>query len=236
MLAMPKLSSLTARAVLALGCDTRDLPQHLAREMDQYRRLQGAFTLQSVSFEVRRFGEGGVTAEEREYAWRCFRKNTVGRMAMENDVVLGRPSRDKWSLNVAEEQRSTTINLQSPLHLAYKNHLVKSCDDENRNSYGASYLENGKFTIVENKAARLGTTQQGVSISTFEIDALDCLTWVQEVNKPRRGLVLVWTTRARRAQSWWDREVVLECKEGREEVYGDIEPLDLSHDKQKDKK
>ena len=42
------LSSLASRVVLAQHLDTRELPRHLHRQMEDYRRLQGPFTIKRV--------------------------------------------------------------------------------------------------------------------------------------------------------------------------------------------
>ena len=46
------LSSLSSRVVLAQDLDTRELPRHLHRQMEQYRRLRGEWTLLSVDLQV----------------------------------------------------------------------------------------------------------------------------------------------------------------------------------------
>ena len=65
------LSSLASRVVLAQHLDTRELPRHLHRQMEDYRRLQGPFTIKGLDFEVQRLDgrRGEVTKEEREAAW-----------------------------------------------------------------------------------------------------------------------------------------------------------------------
>ena len=46
------LSSLASRVVLAQNLDTRELPKHLHRQMEQYRRMRGDFYLLSVDLQV----------------------------------------------------------------------------------------------------------------------------------------------------------------------------------------
>ena len=70
-LSLPSLSSLASRVVLAQHLDTRELPRHLHRQMEDYRRLQGPFTIKGLDLEVQRLDgpRGEVTKEEREAAW-----------------------------------------------------------------------------------------------------------------------------------------------------------------------
>ena len=51
-LPVSSLSSLSSRVVLAQDLDTRELPRHLHRQMEQYRRLRGEWTLLSVDLQV----------------------------------------------------------------------------------------------------------------------------------------------------------------------------------------
>ena len=46
------LFSLASRVVLAQDLDTRELPRHLHKEIEQYRRLRGDWTLLSVKLQV----------------------------------------------------------------------------------------------------------------------------------------------------------------------------------------
>ena len=46
------LSSLAPRAVLAHNHDTRDLPLHLRREIELYKRHHGAFDILSTDFTM----------------------------------------------------------------------------------------------------------------------------------------------------------------------------------------
>ena len=46
------LASLASKVVLVQHLDTRELPRHLHREMEQYKRLKGDFTFLSVDLQV----------------------------------------------------------------------------------------------------------------------------------------------------------------------------------------
>ena len=53
--AVPVLpAGLSAVVVLSHKLDTRELPVHLRRELEKYRRLEGVFTLLQVDFGVER--------------------------------------------------------------------------------------------------------------------------------------------------------------------------------------
>ena len=52
--AVLSLSSLVPREMLTRDLDTRELPLDLHRQEKGYRRLEGAFTLRDVVFEVQK--------------------------------------------------------------------------------------------------------------------------------------------------------------------------------------
>ena len=206
------LSSLASRAVLAHHLDTRDLPLHLHREMEDYRRLEGAFTIRDVHFEVARLGEGEVSQEEREEAWQYFLKRDVAKMMMEFEVVVGRPTENSWSVSWAGEHKNTTLHLKNPADFVHGNKRweYNYMAQHYINVYSAQYLENGKVNLVKNieeHRPKVGMSVINEETSSFKIDQSDCLTMVQRFQRPVRGLAYVATMRAPRAQSRGDREV-----------------------------
>ena len=210
------LSSLASREVLGQDLDTRELPRHLHREMEDYRRLEGAFSLREVDFEVAR--DGAVSQEEREEAWQWFLKSDVGKTMMEFEVVVRRPSENSWSVSWAGEHKDTTLHLKNPVDILHgiimrKYHFMAQ---HYINIHTANYLENGKVVFmskfVEHRA-KFGMTVFKEETSSFKIDESDWLTMVQRLGKPLQGLTYISTIRAPRAQRRGDREVFFDYKE-----------------------
>ena len=84
LLPVVSLSSLASRVVLAQDLDTRELPLHLRREMEDYRRLEGAFTIREVHFEVARLGQGeGLPSVQLSWSWRESQIRGRGRLQTE---------------------------------------------------------------------------------------------------------------------------------------------------------
>ena len=204
-LPMPSLSSLASRVVLAKHLDTRELPLHLHRQMEGYRRLEGAFTIREVEFQVHRVDGGKVSEEEREEAWQFYLDTDVGQVVRK---VFCRVSDDIWLVGWAGG--STTLHLQNPVDILHDNlfgkYLVE--DEHSVNIYKASYLENGNMSIVtrvETYQPEGGMTEVAEDTIGFEIDNSDSLTLVQRFEKPLP--VLIFTISAPRAQSLGAREI-----------------------------
>ena len=60
------LSCLASRAVLAHKLDTRDLPLHLHRELEQYKSREGAFNILSTDLKMERMDGRELSHEERD--------------------------------------------------------------------------------------------------------------------------------------------------------------------------
>ena len=110
------LSSLASRVVLAQDLDTRELPLHLHRQVGDYKRLEGAFTLREVVFEVQRMDGGEVSKEEREEAWQFYLRNKMIATGPETEKMMG--TKNKWSVAWGSGQISTTLCLENPVDIA----------------------------------------------------------------------------------------------------------------------
>ena len=208
------LSSLASRVVLAQHLDTRELPRHLHRQMEQYRRLEGAFAIRSVDFEVARMGTGEVSQEEREEAWQLYLRSDLGKMMTEFEVVR-RPAENRWSVSWAGGHKSTTIHLKNPVDIVHDN-IMKKYHFKTRNymkTQYKSYLENGRVVMmskVEEHQPQVIPTVVHVEKRIFAIDESDCLSWSKRFEKPVLGLIYTFTIRAPRAKTRGDREVFYE--------------------------
>ena len=76
------LSSMASREVLTEELDTRELPLHLSRELEAYRRLEGIFSLLQVDFGVERIDRGEVSEEDREAAKQFFLESKTGALIL----------------------------------------------------------------------------------------------------------------------------------------------------------
>ena len=195
------LSSLASRVVFSQDLDTRDLPLHLHREMEQYRRLQGDFTLLSIDFEVKRLDGGEVSKGERGEAVIRFLECAESDDIVSFDVlVVAKLGDNKWSINdVGPGSRS--LHMQDPVQVLQKNGKTST---KEYNVYKANYLENGKVISVEKtELVELNKGQVEVVIvntSSFSVDPSGLLMWVHKSKDPLRGLVSTFTTRGARTQ------------------------------------
>ena len=200
------LSSLASRVVLSQDLDTRELPLHLHRDMEDYRRLQGTFTIREVVFEVQRIDWGELSEEEREEAWQFYLESDVGKRMMSISWKSWTPTKSKWCVGKrAAGQRSTVFQLKNPIAAVHNNKVGKYClkDQHYVNVHRASYLENGKIVAVskvEEHQPEVGMTEVSEDTSSIEISKTDCLTMVQQFQKPLLGLTFSFTTRASRVQ------------------------------------
>ena len=203
------LSSLASRVVLSQHLDTRELPLHLHREMEDYKRLHGTFIITEVVFEVQRIDWGELSEDEREEAWQFYLKSDVGKRMMETEAVSWKswtPTRSKWCVaKTAGGQRTTILQLKNPIAVVHDNKVGKYWLKDQRyvNVHRASYLENGKIVAVskvEEHQPEVGMTEVSEDTSSIEISETDCLTMVQQFQKPLLGLTFSFTTRASRVQ------------------------------------
>ena len=138
------LSSLASRVVLAQDLDTRELPLHLHRQVGDYKRLEGAFTLREVVFEVQRMDGGEVSKEEREEAWQFYLRNKMIATEPETEKMMG--TKNKWSVAWGSGQISTTLCLENPVDIVHDNqvgtYLTK--DQHNVNVHRRTYLDKGR--------------------------------------------------------------------------------------------
>ena len=223
------LSSLASREVLAQDLDTRDLPRHLHQQMEDYRRLEGAFTLREVVFEVARVGQGEVSEGEREEGWQYFLKSEMGKTMMEFEVEVRRASQNSWCVGWAGQHKDTNIHFKNPVDYLHGNIMRKYefIAQHHMNVHTANYLEHGTVvmvTTIEEHRPKSGTTVITEETSSLTIDKSDCLTMVQRFERPLLGLAFIFTMRAPRARSRGDRQVVF----GYEEEWSRKELLDLA--------
>ena len=206
---LPVLSlfSMASREVLTLHLDTRDLPRHLHKQLEDYRRLEGAFTLREVVMEVQRIDRGKVNEEDREEAWQFYLDSGMGQIMKR---VFRRPTENSWAFGWAGGQGSTTVQLENPVDILHGN-IVRKYELKNQhfvNSHRATYLDNGKIFIV----ARVEEKMREITLVTedtitFELDKRDSLTMVQRLESAIPGMALILTTRAPRATSLEGRVV-----------------------------
>ena len=221
---MLSLSSLASRVVLARHLDTRELPLHLHREMEDYRRLEGAFTIREVDVEVARLGQGEVSREEREEAWRLYLRSNLGKMMSEFEVVK-RVTENSWSVNWPGGHKSTTVHLKNPVNIVHDNSIKKfNFGTQNyMKTQFKSYLENGKVvlvskteehqrqvlpeTFIEEKNTQVGMAVVNDEKTIFAIDESEWLRWSKRIEKPVLDLAYTYTIRGPRAKTRGDREV-----------------------------
>ena len=211
MMALPvlPLSSLASRVVLAHDLDTRELPLHLHKQLEGYRRLEGAFTFRpgDVAFEVQRIDGREVSEEEREEASQFYLQSDVVKMMMETEPVSWWPTENRRSVGRPGGQGGTTVHLIKTMDAVHDNLLGKYQDVKVHRS---TYLANGKVVAVskvEKNLTEVGTTEVSEDIISFEISESDCLTMVQRFQNPLLGLAFIFTIRASRDHSWGERAV-----------------------------
>ena len=134
------LSALSSRVVLAQDLDTRGLPLHLHREMEDYRRLEGVFTLLQVDFGLERSDGGEVKAKDREVAKEVLIQTFAGQMILGCDAHVNYDN-NKWSIRQTDKQRSATLHMESPVNLVHNSLILTN---KYNKSYRSTYLESGK--------------------------------------------------------------------------------------------
>ena len=200
------LSSLSARVVLAQDLDTRELPLHLHREMEQYRRLEGVFTLLQVEFGMERIDGGKVTDEDSEFAQQVFLEKTAGKMILSCEVHLDEEE-NKLSIRKADKKRSATIHMQSPVNVVHDNMTVERRYGKR---YISTYLESGKLIRQQRNVLYYDRTGpkagQEHTLSTtkesFEVSPSGRLTWLQQMEDA--GMLLTFKNTGKRARRWGD--------------------------------
>ena len=225
------LSSLSARVVLAQDLDTRELPLHMHREMKQYRRIEGVFTLLQVEFGMERIDGGEVDEEDREFAKAVFEEKIAGQMILNCNASVDYEDNNTLSMRKADKERSATIHLQSPVKLVHDNMIVKR---RHGKRYIARYLESGKLIRQERNVLLydvLGPKAgQEYTVSTmkesFEVSPDGRLLWLQQFEDA--GMLLTFKNRGKRAQTWGDFCVFYGDAEGAEEWKLALEGQDMS--------
>ena len=211
------LSSLASRAVLAHKLDTRDLPRHLHRQMEQYKRQQGAFTLLSTEFIMEGTDGRELGQEEREYALQSFLNSPEGEVIMKYDVVVAKLGDTKWSITKVGP-RTTIVHLQDPVKMTQ--HIGISTT-KNYTTYRTCYLNDGKFIAVEkNERSELnkGDVVLQVNTTSYEVDSAGQLTWVLRSEGPLRGLVITFTARGARTHQFGHCNVFIGDEDFKESV------------------
>ena len=210
------LSSLAFRVVLAKDLDTRELPLHLHSEIEQYRRLEGVFTLLQVDYKVERVDGGDVKEEDREVAKEFFLETIAGKMILSCDAHVDHGN-NQWCMRKAEEQRSATVHIQNPVDILNNNIIY---ENSYKKSYRATYLEGGKLIMLErNTLLGLKNGQENLVNmikESFEVDPAGRLAWVQKFEVAE--LVFSFTNSGARAQRGGETRA----------VYGDDEEWLLS--------
>ena len=197
------LSSLSARVVLALDLDTRELPLHLHREMEQYRRIEGVFTLHHVEFGMQRIDGGEVDEEDREFAKAVFEEKIAGQMSCEWSVEY--EDNNTLSMRKGDKERSATIILQSSIKLVHDNMIVER---RHGKRYIARYLESGKligqernvllYDVLGPKAGQEHTVS--TMKESFEVSPDGRLLWLQQFEDA--DMLLTFKNRGKRAHAW----------------------------------
>ena len=223
MLPVPSLTSLASRAVLTHQLDTRELPLHLHREMEQYRRSWGAFTLLSMDLELERLDGGEVSWEQWKKAATRFVKSDLGEAYTKYGVVFAKLGKSKGSLTKVGP-KTTTLHLQNPAEVLHKNGINRT---NTHTTYLANYLNNGKVMCVEIKK-RAELTQGKMEVEevnniSFSVDTAGILTRVERLEEPLEGLARVFTTRGLRAQGPGNCAISMGWREWRGEE-GFIDP------------
>ena len=215
------LSSLSARVVVAQDLDTRQLPLHLHREMEQYRRIEGIFTLLQVDFGMQRMDGGEVDEEDREFAHEVFREKIAGQMILSCDPYVDYEDNNTLSMRKSEKEKSATIQMQSSVKLVHNNTIVKSRYGKR---YISRYLESGKLIRQERNVLMYDCTGPKVgqehTLSTmkesFEVSPTGRLLWLQQFEDA--GMLLTFKNRGKRARTWGDYRVFDGDDEGRKLV------------------
>ena len=201
---------LASRAVLTHQLDTRELPLHLHREMEQYKRRWGAFTLLSMDLELERLDGGEVSWEQWRMAVTSFVQSDRGTAYNMYGVVHTKPGKNKGTLTKVGP-KTTTLHIQNPAVYLHKDGIHRTAT---HTTYLSNYLENGKFMCVEIKeraALNKGELEvEKVSTSSFEVDPAGRLTWVERLEEPLEGLVRTFTTRGSRAQGPGDCAILVD--------------------------
>ena len=228
-LGMLSLKHLATRAVLINDLDTSELPLSLHREMQQYRKLRGAFRILSMDLEVERIDGGEIHPDEIRLAFRCLRLSCAGFAIRRCNmpITLHKVGQNKWTIARADRRlmtapmaagakRDVTLQLPEPSQLVNGIRLAKT---EHHNSYTAQYFINGKIHSTEKKV-RTELNNGREEVEEVNEDDLELewsyweedwfwLTWVQRCEKPLRGLVITITTRATRAKGRSTTPVIL---------------------------
>ena len=213
------LSSLASLVVLAKDLDTRELPRHLHRQMEDYRRLQGSFTMRGLDFEVQRMDGGEVREVDRAAAWQYFLRRVVGKIMMEFEVEVKMATENSWNVSwpaelqkVANRENRTTVWTLGKLDFVHSN-ITREYNftaQHHINVHSAKYLENGMIRIVEKieeHRPENGMTLINEEITSFKIDESDCMFIVQQFRMPLLGLAFISTTKSPRAQDCGDNEI-----------------------------
>ena len=193
------LSSLASKVVLAQNLDTRELPRHLHRQMEQYMRLRGDFTLLSVDFQVERADKQAVTEEDRRTMVQWLQHSTVGAYILASSLIIRRNDMDSWTARRYELSTPVTF-LEDPV---VRLDTIQACieDGSNVTTYMYGYLENGKLLYVEKiekLLPKIGKTVITSNHGSIEIDDTDSMVWVQKLENPPIGLVYTVTVKATR--------------------------------------
>ena len=206
LLPVPSLTSLASRAVLTHQLDTKELPLHLHREMEQYRRLEGTFTLLQVDYEVERIDGGDLTEEDMDVANEFFLETNAGQMILGCDAYIDHEY-NKWSMRTTDKQRSATIHIQKLVDLLQNNIMYENSD---KKSYRATYLESGELIMLErNTLLGLEVGQEkflNMAKESFKVDPAGRLAWVQQFEDA--GLVFTLINRGTRARRWGETRIV----------------------------
>ena len=196
------LSSMASRTVLTEELNTRELPLHLNRELEAYRRLEGVFTLLQVDFGVERIDGGEVSEEDREAAKQFFLQTSTGALILSCEVHVEYEN-NRWSMTNSDEQRSATIHMKSPVYVVHDHFLI---ENGYKKYYIAKYLESGKLIMLEihSLMGQNGKQEQllGMEKESYMVDHAGRLTWEQEFREEEAGLVFTFYNRGMRTQRW----------------------------------
>ena len=223
-LPLAPLSSLASLAVLAHNLDTRDLPLHLHRDIEQYKRHHGAFNIVWTDFTIESMDKRELSQEEREMGMDSFLTSFAAQVIMKFDVVVDREEYNKWSItNVGP--KTSTIHLQEPgQHL----HRKTVSSSKNYKAYRIDHLQNGKVMSISTKErTELKRGQvEVVSMVTnsYEVDYSGGLTWVERHERPLERMVTTITARARRTHKFGDLNAFM----GDEEFQASVEAKGVS--------
>ena len=201
------LSSMASREVLAEELDTRELPLHLNRELEAYRRLEGIFTLLQVDFGVERIDGGEVSEEDREAAKQFFLESKTGALILSCEVHVEYEN-NRWVMRKSDGQRSATIHMNSPVNMVHDPFLI---ENGYKKYYIATYLESGKlmWRAIRSLVGQNGEQEKllGMEKGSSMVDPAGWLTQEQEFRQEEAGLVFTFYNRAMRTQRWGDFQV-----------------------------